>query len=528
MRTSVLTILMVCTVSIGHFVWAQEPTYVWGEPNTNDHLDREIDQLLTLGDQGFAVLRKKRDISTEEHYWIESYNTEFQLTGTEKVNFSVGVMGNSYDIEHIQAVNGTIYLFVSHWEKAAQKHSLSVHKLSADGSMEKVSDLDVIDAQKLMNRGQFEVSFSDDGSKLSVLSELPFVKKTNEKLRISCYEVSSMNKLWSNADELDWPSKRAYNNEIAVDNQGRVLLFKKIWQKPEWKYSLYTCDKDGLNEQSSLKLEGQEIIDYQIEFDPSNEAYVIATVSAKASSFEKRVYGYWFAHLNGEFEIETIRQENWGGDVLERLEGKATAKYLGNYHLKDILFRTDGDLLVLMEKMSMKKDGIPGSSPIQYAYEWNYGDFLTLCLSKEEGTINWWQSFKKKQQTKNNSSTDLYGSFVHFLKEDRLHILWNNTELSRPSIPPANWTEPDGTKYVKHKAFVDKTMHGTFMHVINADGSLAYDNRKFGLPLFNLHKGTVFEMSLSTHFSFSTDKMLVLLATMHNGGKRYRFGSIGL
>ena len=53
-------------------------------------------------------------------------------------------------------------------------------------------------------------------------------------------------------------------------------------------------------------------------------------------------------------------------------------------------------------------------------------------------------------------------------------------------------------------------------------------DRKYGLPLFHLHQGAVFEMSLSPQFFFELNGDLVVLATMHNGGKRYRFGFVGL
>jgi hypothetical protein len=43
-----------------------------------------------------------------------------------------------------------------------------------------------------------------------------------------------------------------------------------------------------------------------------------------------------------------------------------------------------------------------------------------------------------------------------------------------------------------------------------------------------LHEGAVFEMSMTTPFFFDQNGDLVVLAMMHNGGKRYRFGFIGL
>lgn len=42
-------------------------------------------------------------------------------------------------------------------------------------------------------------------------------------------------------------------------------------------------------------------------------------------------------------------------------------------------------------------------------------------------------------------------------------------------------------------------MHATFMEVIDPNGQArAYADRTFGLPLFHLHEGAVFEMSMTT------------------------------
>ncbi len=530
---SKLSKILLLIILISQSLWAQEPIYRWGEPATNDNTERKIDQLITLGNDGFILLRKHQDITYTTTYWLEYYDAKLKLQGTRQIDFNAGVMGNSYNIESISVANGVIYAFVTHWEKAAEKHTLSIKKISVEGEMSDVKDLDVIKAKKMGNKGMFDVSFSDDGSKLLVISELPFVKKTTEKIRLNCFDVSSMSPIWSFDKELSWPSKRASNNEIAVDNKGQAYLFKKIWQKPEWKYSLYSFDgKENWTNFSSLGLDGLEIVDYKIKFDQKNEFVLYATVTKKPSNYKKLLHSSWFVHLPADLKSSTIQLEPWNKEILTRFGGDKMASqgengHIDDFYIKDLLFREDGNMLVLMEKLRTDKKPIAGSSPIKYSYKWNYGGVLAICLNSA-GKLIWWQDFNKRQEINSNENTDKYGSFVYHLKEDRLYILWNNTVLSVPSIPPANWKEPDGTKYVKHKAFDDKTVHATFMHVIEPDGSMAYKNRKFGLPLFKLHEGAVFEMSLTTPFFFVLNGDLVVMSAMHNGGKRYRFGFIGL
>ena len=93
---------MVLALSMGHFLFAQEPVYKWGEPCTNENLDRQIEKLLNLGNDGFAVLKSKTGTGLVKTYWIEQYDASLKLVETNRVDFAGGVMGDSYDVTDIQ------------------------------------------------------------------------------------------------------------------------------------------------------------------------------------------------------------------------------------------------------------------------------------------------------------------------------------------------------------------------------------------------------------------------------------------
>lgn len=59
------------------------------------------------------------------------------------------------------------------------------------------------------------------------------------------------------------------------------------------------------------------------------------------------------------------------------------------------------------------------------------------------------------------------------------------------------------------------------------NGQRAYADRTFCLLHFRLNEGAVFEMSMTTPFFFTMNGDLVVLARMHDGGKRYRFEEAG-
>ncbi len=203
-------------------------------------------------------------------FWQEFYDATLKLTETREVKFNVGVMGDSYDLEEILVANGVIYAFVSHWNKGAGENTLSIKELTHDGDLKEIQELESISALKMGNSGMYSFAVSADQSKLLILSELPFEKNTNEKIRLTCYELPSMQRLWQHQEELGWESRRAANNEISVDNQGGAYLFKRIWEKPQWVYELYAYDGKALKKDPLLALQGKELTDYKATFNQSN------------------------------------------------------------------------------------------------------------------------------------------------------------------------------------------------------------------------------------------------------------------
>jgi hypothetical protein len=77
------------------------------------------------------------------------------------------------------------------------------------------------------------------------------------------------------------------------------------------------------------------------------------------------------------------------------------------------------------------------------------------------------------------------------------------------------------------KLFGDKTHHPTFLYVIESTGKITYEEKKFGLALFSMHKNSVFRMSMyPTVFQTVEDGILLMSEMNNNEGKRYKFGKI--
>lgn len=506
---------------------AQEPLYRWGDPLTHEGDDPSIEKFLGANNDGFYVLRSKGSI-IEKYYTVDYVNPDLEVESSTPVNFSMGVMGNSADMEEIDWVNGTLYAFVGRWNKKQESHILELNRIE-NGELVESKKLDKISAQKMGNRGMYYRAWSPDGSKLLVLSEMPFEKKTNEKLKLTCFEAPSMNKLWSKSVTLNIGSKRAVNNEIAVDNAGNAYMFKKHRDKG-WYYHLYTCDAATQNwKELRLDFEERTIVNHKMTFTPNQEFTLTGIYEIeKTVAIGEQINGYFHYRLDGiTLTPEISWVQDWEAPILQTVypnwNGDKEGWTIGGYALKDVLFQSNGNPVILLEKTRADRNMVAGSSPIQFSYEWEYGPILVFGLNPNTGEVTWTNLIDKHQETTSDEDIDHFGSFVYYMNDDHLYLIYNNTDLSIPSIPPASWTEPDGTKYVKKDAFDEKTGHASFLHVIDPSGQLQYANRTFGLPLFNMHKGSIFEMSMAPHFFFPFQGGIVYLAEM-NGGQRYRYG----
>ena len=148
------------------------------------------------------------------------------------------------------------------------------------------------------NRGSFTLSLSPDGSKLLVLSELPFEKGTKESVRLACFTLPVIDRIWQHGQTLDWDADKGLHNEVVVDNSGRAYLFKKTWQKPVWQYALYATDgKGSWKAHRSKELEGKEIEDHRIAIGPDGACFVYALYTTEPSNYDKKVHGSWYARF---------------------------------------------------------------------------------------------------------------------------------------------------------------------------------------------------------------------------------------
>ena len=528
-----ITILLLTITSL---VIGQEPLITWGKPLTNENVEAKIKRIIRTDENGFYALRETNSFLNKK-CWIEKFDLEYNQVFSKEFDVNEGVMGKSLTYRFMLPSKEKFLLFYDNWDKSQMKASLMVRKINLDGELEKEQvELEMMTAQKQINSGNYHAVMSPDKTKLLVLSEFPFEKGSMEKIRLSVFDALTLKKLWTKDITLNNESKRTLNNEILVDNKGNAFMLKLIdAEKQRFDHVLFTMNAATLTWKANTIFQDERLfISHLFKMDVQGNVVCAGFYSTKN---ERKLEGTFYIRCEGDLTAAATAYEPFGAIFLsQHMSAKKAAEpnaHIEEQILKDLLFLNDGTAILIAENSYVSTTSYPSSSgpsakPIT-KYSYHYKDALLFALEKS-GKKRWANTIQKAQsEIELDENHNQFGSFVYGLVSDRIFILWNNTRLTPNSIPPQSWTEKDGKEYYKNASFGEKTHHATFMYVVESDGKVTYQDKKFGLPLFSMHKNSIFRMSMYPSVFQTVEDGIILMSEMNNNeGKRYKFGKINL
>lgn len=96
--------------------------------------------------------------------------------------------------------------------------------------------------------GQVEVSYSQNKNRIAILANMPFVKKTKEKIKVWTFDTN-LQSIWEASHTLGAESERAYNQDLHISNDGKVhLVQRNKYNTKKATSTLVSIDGDNLNE----------------------------------------------------------------------------------------------------------------------------------------------------------------------------------------------------------------------------------------------------------------------------------------
>ncbi|WP_412986324.1 hypothetical protein [Pontimicrobium sp. IMCC45349] len=157
---------------------------------------------------------------------ITKYDQELKAFDTYK--FNLPKLGNrAADLLKVIELENKLVFISKSMDKAKAAHEVYAQVYNNEtGVVEDTKTLASIAIEKLSKSGFFQVSISPDNTKIGILANLPFVKKTKEKIKVWVYD-SNLNELWKANHTLEFDSERAYDETLLVSNSTEAFILKK-------------------------------------------------------------------------------------------------------------------------------------------------------------------------------------------------------------------------------------------------------------------------------------------------------------
>lgn len=189
-------------------------------------------------------------LDNQKEITIAKYDQEFTKVGTFRFNLPK-LQLRAADLDEIIELENTL-IFISN-SMSKKKGIREVYAQVFSKETNSVSEAVTIASypiESYSKSGQIEVSYSANKNRIAVLANMPFVKKTKEKIMVWTFDTQ-LQSIWSASHTLSLDSERAYNQDLHISNDGKVYLVQRNkYNTKKATSSIITIDGDNFNEEA--------------------------------------------------------------------------------------------------------------------------------------------------------------------------------------------------------------------------------------------------------------------------------------
>ena len=414
------TLIFLLSVFSICFLNAQNATFKWSEWTKHDKEGLVNPNIVFPSETGFAtysIEKQGTQFYAPEKAYITTFDSNLETQSTSEVIFPEN-KGKQATVLEVLEGNNKLYFFSHLAIKKNKKNTLYVQVY--DHKSHSVSEpfpLINIPIEKVNNSGFFQIELSPDKKTIAIFVNMPFEKKTKERIQVLTYN-ESLEGITDSEYTLSFDSKRAYTERIFVNDLGEVFIVKHTdISKKNPITSVITIGK-SIDEQtissdkfytSDSKVITIDNVNYLIGFATDNAKPSISMGGKKDKSF--------FIHDLTNKKL--IKNEGWSKDILKKVLGKGFT----DISVKDILVDNE-DIYLIGDCLTTKSEPIEGAN-FEYTYTHDFGPGIVVKLNAK-GEIFYQQYLKYGENYKNDNKR--IGSFTTFLKDGKLMILANEKE----------------------------------------------------------------------------------------------------
>ncbi|WP_299101523.1 hypothetical protein [uncultured Winogradskyella sp.] len=189
--------------------------------------EKDIYSIVFPSPYGFMTLHHLDNVMMDNTKAMVLTKYDQSMQAVENKTFNLPKLGlRASDLKQVIETNDQLIFLSTVMDKKSKKHQLNAQVYTQ--AQNTVSDNNILASFAIdgySKSGFFNVAISPDQSKFAIFANMPFEKKSNEKVKVWVYD-STLKLLWEQSETLNYESERAYNEEVYIDNSGKVTIIK--------------------------------------------------------------------------------------------------------------------------------------------------------------------------------------------------------------------------------------------------------------------------------------------------------------
>jgi len=334
-------------------------------------LEKEIPyKILPNSDSGYSVIKRIPGVKNAVSIDV--------LDSNKVLLYSNNVKVSGDNIVHVALVNDKVTLFSVLHNKEKKEDILSAYTLNAKGEL---SGTTLIASLK-SNGGYlaiYKVAVSNDGKRVGVICEKPYMKEKKEELVIKILDKDLQPILTKDYSYTLASLKRRFNVPL-INNKGSLYILKRSRVKTSNKYFLTLIKESGSEEHHDLKLRSMRIADVTGEFNTDGELIVSGFYAGFNSfNFEGAFNIKYNESTMPVYRKEFMLPENLIMGLKSKKEISKFGNGLDKFHVKNVVVTPKGSSYLVAEHLVVvktEKEFVEIRKGIAVVKFSNKGDFL--------------------------------------------------------------------------------------------------------------------------------------------------------
>lgn len=384
---------------------------------------------------------------------LQGFNDKNEVAVNKKIEVPAEKMLVSI-YEGFLTLDNNMLLLKSVFSKEDKKTHVYAHSVSEDGTVNPdKNELLSIPAEKAMNSGNFTCATSPNRKFAVILTEMPFVKETKEKIMVTVIDNNAKT-IFSKEFELPYEAKKGPVNTPVVANDGSVYIVKRVMvSKMPDVLTVFSVSSNGESfKENTVKLDDpQKYESHGFGLNSKNELVVTGfyTEDGKVSFGGTKQKGAFSLTVNGKGDLVIYKTSSF-------------EKPYTFLKIRQVLVNNDGKIAMITEDYRKQTNSSMGAgNQLVYTTEINC-DNGYVFLFGEKGEFT-----KTLEFSKNNKSTDdngMFGSLYGAISNNKLILIYNDYLYKHDGkkytiVPPTiSWIRIPIIQVIDFNGTIDKTV----------------------------------------------------------------------